>query len=62
MTEQLRKGLEREGYSVLLAHDGQQALDYACTIDHDLMILDWMLLKIDGRPVSGRSLWRIRTG
>jgi DNA-binding response OmpR family regulator len=36
MTEQLRKGLEREGYSVLLAHDGQQALDYACTIDHDL--------------------------
>jgi two-component system response regulator MprA len=54
MAEQLRKGLEREGYSVLLAHDGQQALDYACTIDHDLMILDWMLPKIDGRQVARR--------
>ena len=54
MAEQLRKGLEREGYSVLVAHDGQQALDYACAIDHDLMILDWMLPKIDGRQVARR--------
>lgn len=54
MAEQLRKGLEREGYSVLLAHDGQQALDFACTTDHDLMILDWMLPKMDGRQVARR--------
>jgi DNA-binding response OmpR family regulator len=54
MAEQLRKGLEREGYSVLVAHDGQQALDYAHTVDHDLMILDWMLPKIDGRQVARR--------
>jgi DNA-binding response OmpR family regulator len=54
MAEQLRKGLEREGYSVLVAHDGQQALDYACTMDHDLMILDWMLPKVDGRQVAKR--------
>ena len=27
MAEQLRRGLEREGYSVLVAADGQQALD-----------------------------------
>ncbi|HZF29801.1 MAG TPA: response regulator transcription factor [Gammaproteobacteria bacterium] len=54
MAEQLRKGLEHEGYSVLLAHDGQQALDFALTIDHDLMILDWMLPKIDGRQVARR--------
>jgi DNA-binding response OmpR family regulator len=54
MAEQLRKGLEREGYSVLVAHDGQQALDYASTLDHDLMILDWMLPKIDGRQVARR--------
>jgi len=54
MAEQLRKGLEREGYSVLLAHDGQQALELARTVDHDLMILDWMLPKIDGRQVARR--------
>ena len=54
MAEQLRKGLEREGYSVLLAHDGQQGLDLARTVDHDLMILDWMLPKIDGRQVARR--------
>jgi DNA-binding response OmpR family regulator len=54
MAEQLRKGLEREGYAVLLAHDGQEALDLARTVDHDLMILDWMLPKVDGRQVARR--------
>ena len=54
MAEQLRKGLEREGYSVLLAHDGQQGLELARTVDHDLMILDWMLPKVDGRQVARR--------
>jgi DNA-binding response OmpR family regulator len=27
MAEQLRRGLEREGYSALIADDGQKALD-----------------------------------
>jgi two-component system copper resistance phosphate regulon response regulator CusR/two-component system response regulator MprA len=54
MAEQLRKGLEREGYSVLLAADGQQALELARTVDHDLMVLDWMLPKVDGRTVARR--------
>jgi DNA-binding response OmpR family regulator len=54
MAEQLRRGLEREGYSVLLAHDGQEALDLARTVEHDIMILDWMLPKLDGRQVARR--------
>jgi DNA-binding response OmpR family regulator len=54
MAEQLRKGLAREGYSVLLAHDGEEALDLALTIEHDVMILDWMLPKVDGREVARR--------
>jgi DNA-binding response OmpR family regulator len=54
MAEQLAKGLESEGYSVLLAHDGQTALDLARTIDHDLMVLDWMLPKLDGLEVARR--------
>jgi DNA-binding response OmpR family regulator len=54
MAEALRRGLEREGYSTLLAHDGQKALDLARTVDHDLMVLDWMLPKVDGREVARR--------
>jgi DNA-binding response OmpR family regulator len=54
MANALRLGLEREGYSILLAHDGQKALDLARTVEHDLMILDWMLPKIDGREVARR--------
>jgi DNA-binding response OmpR family regulator len=54
MAEQLRKGLEREGYAVLVAHDGEQALGLARTFDHDLMILDWMLPKVDGLEVARR--------
>ena len=54
MAEQLRRGLEREGYSALVACDGQEALDLARTVDHDLMILDWMLPRVDGCEVARR--------
>ena len=54
MAEQLRRGLEREGYSVLVAADGQQALDLARNSEHDLMILDWMLPKLEGIEVARR--------
>jgi DNA-binding response OmpR family regulator len=54
MAEQLRKGLEREGYAVMVAHDGEQALDLARSSAHELMILDWMLPKLDGREVARR--------
>jgi DNA-binding response OmpR family regulator len=54
MAEQLRRGLEREGYSVLVANDGEQGLDLARTLDHDLLILDWMLPKLDGVQVARR--------
>lgn len=54
MAEQLRRGLEREGYSVLVASDGQQGLEFARAADHELMILDWMLPGLDGREVARR--------
>ncbi len=54
MAEQLRRGLEREGYAVLTAADGQQALELARNGDHDLMILDWMLPKLEGIEVARR--------
>ena len=39
MAEQLRKGLEREGYSVLVAADGQQGLDLARNIDKIALVV-----------------------
>jgi DNA-binding response OmpR family regulator len=54
MAEQLRRGLEREGYSVLVAADGQEALELARNSEHDLMILDWMLPKVEGVEVARR--------
>jgi DNA-binding response OmpR family regulator len=54
MAQQLRKGLEREGYSVLLAEDGQKGFELARTADYDLIVLDWMLPKLDGREVARR--------
>jgi DNA-binding response OmpR family regulator len=54
MAAQLRRGLEREGYSVLIAHDGAEALELARNSEHDLMILDWMLPGIEGVEVARR--------
>lgn len=61
MADQLCKGLEREGYSVLVARDGEEGLKLARAADHDLMILDWMLPKLDG-PQVARRLRQARIG
>ena len=62
MAETLRKGLEREGYAVLLAHDGRSALELAQAADFELIVLDVMLPGLDGFAVA-RQLRddRIRT-
>jgi DNA-binding response OmpR family regulator len=54
LAEQLRRGLEREGYAVLVASDGEEGLSFARSATHDLMILDWMLPKLDGPQVARR--------
>jgi DNA-binding response OmpR family regulator len=43
--------LRREGYDVLLASDGQQALDTARSHEIDLIVLDIMLPEVDGLQV-----------
>ena len=47
----LRMNLEREGYSVELAEDGEQGLTRARTGEFDLVILDIMLPKLNGYEV-----------
>src|SRR5689334_3900982 len=47
----IRLYLERDGYRVLLAHDGRAALDLARQRGPDLIVLDLMLPQIDGLDV-----------
>lgn len=49
--EVIRQFLESNGYSVIVAIDGQEALDKAKKEAPDLIILDLMLPKIDGYKV-----------
>ncbi|MBI2866040.1 MAG: response regulator transcription factor [Chloroflexi bacterium] len=51
LLEALRYSLQREGYAVLAATDGEEALEVARQADPELVILDIMLPKLDGLEV-----------
>ena len=51
LVDLVRQYLEREGYRVLEAYDGRQALELARRQHPDLMILDLMLPTLDGLDV-----------
>lgn len=46
--------LERSGYDVVAASDGQEALDLAAERPPDLAVLDVMMPKVDGYGVTER--------
>ena len=48
LLEAVKYNLEREGFTVLTAADGQQGWDLARAAEPDLVILDIMLPKLDG--------------
>jgi DNA-binding response OmpR family regulator len=50
----LKRGLEEEGYSVLVAVDGEQGLELAKNAEPDAIILDVMLPKFNGFEVARR--------
>ena len=50
----LRYNLEREGYRVLEARDGEEALLLADEAKPDLVVLDWMLPQLSGIEVCRR--------
>lgn len=50
----IKRQLEGEGYSAVVAHDGQTALMLAAQASPDLVILDWMLPGLDGLTVCRR--------
>jgi DNA-binding response OmpR family regulator len=53
--------LERSGYTVLQARDGQEALDLALTEKPDLAVLDVMMPKLDGFELTRRLRAEERT-
>jgi len=50
----LRRGLEREGFAVDLAVEGEEALWKAEAVSYDAIVLDLMLPGVDGLEVCGR--------
>jgi DNA-binding response OmpR family regulator len=51
MAELLRRALFREGHSVVIAYDGQQAFEFGRDCGCDVMLLDVMLPRLDGFTV-----------
>ena len=50
----LKQGLEEEGYTISSASDGENGLKKALDLQVDLVLLDWMLPKIQGIEVCKR--------
>ena len=57
----LQYNLEKEGYGVRLAADGEEALVQVDERLPDLIVLDWMLPKISGIEVCRRLRGRVET-
>jgi two-component system, OmpR family, phosphate regulon response regulator PhoB len=57
----LQYNLEKEGYEVLLAGDGEEALVMIDEKLPDLVVLDWMLPKVSGIEVCRRLRQRAET-
>ena len=51
LVESLRRGLQREGFAVDAAHDGEQGLTLAMENDYDVIVLDIMLPRRNGYQV-----------
>jgi len=50
--DMLSRRLQRKGYRVVMAHDGEQALVLAGSEDPDLILMDISLPKMDGWEVT----------
>jgi two-component system response regulator MprA len=54
ITDMLRRTLAYEGYHVVMAADGHEALAIAQTQPPDLVVLDWLMPGLDGIEVAKR--------
>jgi DNA-binding response OmpR family regulator len=54
MAELLKKGLEEENHVVSVARDGAEGLELSEAYQFDVVVLDWMLPRMDGLEVARR--------
>lgn len=54
MANFIERGLKEEGYAVDTASDGELGWEYASTNDYDVIILDWMLPKMNGLALCSK--------
>lgn len=54
MASFIQRGLKEEGYAVDVANDGENGWDYASSNEYDVIVLDWMLPKMDGLTLCGK--------
>jgi two-component system cell cycle response regulator DivK len=59
--DMLSRRLQRKGYSVVIAHDGEQGLSLACSEIPDLILMDISLPFLDGCEVTRRLKANSRT-
>jgi two-component system, cell cycle response regulator DivK len=52
--DMLSRRLERKGYTIVLAEDGQQAVEMAATCKPDLILMDMSLPVLDGWEATRR--------
>jgi CheY-like chemotaxis protein len=50
--DMLSRRLQRKGYAVVMAHDGEQGLEFARSESPDLILMDISLPKMDGWQVT----------
>lgn len=54
MSELLQKGLEEENHVVSVAHNGVDGLEMTESYQFDVLVLDWMLPRMDGLELARR--------
>ncbi len=51
IAEFVRRGLREQSFAVSVAHDGEVGLEFALTEEYDVIILDILLPKVNGKDV-----------
>lgn len=54
MASFIQRGLKEEGYAVDIADDGEKGWEYASINEYDVIILDWMLPKMNGLAMCSK--------